>query len=69
MKREFQMMLIVVVCAIMGVVSAMIVNTMYVRGQVIDELIAETTITIGDLQFIVFFMWLLTGIIIGVLKT
>jgi len=63
------MMLIVVVCAIMGVVSAMIVNTMYVRGQVIDELIAETTITIGDLQFIVFFMWLLTGIIIGVLKT
>ena len=67
MKREFQMMLIVVVCAIMGVVSAMIVNTMYTRGQIIDELLAETTITISDLMFVVFFMWVLMGIIIGVL--
>jgi len=67
LKREFQAMLIVIVCAILGIVSAMIINTMYVRGQIIDELITGT-ITIGDLQFIVFFAWLLIGIIIGVLK-
>ena len=61
-------MLVMVVSAIMGVISAMIVNTMYVRGQIIDELITGT-ITISDLMFVVFFAWLLMGIIIGVLKS
>ena len=67
MRKEFQTMLIVIVCAILGVVSAMIVNTMYVRGQIIDEFITGT-ITIDDLMFVVFFAWLVVGIIIGVLK-
>jgi len=60
-------MVIVIVCGILGIVSAMIVKTMYVRGHVIDEMITGT-ITIGDLQFVVFFAWLLIGIMIGALR-
>jgi len=67
LRREFRTMVIVVVCGILGVVSAMIVKTMYIRGHVIDEMITGT-ITIGDLQFVVFLAWLLIGIMMGALQ-
>jgi len=60
-------MVIVIVCGILGIVSAMIIKTMYVRGHVIDEMITGT-ITIDDLQFVIFLAWLLIGIMIGALR-
>jgi hypothetical protein len=70
MRKEFNMMLIVVVCAILGIVCAVIVYQLYTNGILIDEIIEESsTISIDDLMFIVFFAWLFVGIVIGVFKS
>lgn len=70
MKRTFNMALIIVVCALLGVVTDMIINQLYTNGIFIDEIItASETITINDLLFIVFFAWLFTGIVIGILRS
>lgn len=67
MRKEFDMMLIVVVCAVLGVICAVIVNTLYTQGILIDAMIGSS-ISITDLQFLVFFLWLVAGIIVGVMK-
>lgn len=70
MKKELNMMLVIVVCAIIGLVCAVLVYTMYTNGIIIDELVTESsTISINDLTFIVFFGWTFIGIVIGVLKS
>jgi len=67
MKKEFNMMLIVVVCAMLGIISAVIVNLLYTNGIIIDELITNT-ISINDVMFSIFFAWIVMGIIIGVFR-
>lgn len=67
MRKEVDMMLIIVVCAILGVVTAVIVNLLYTNGIIFDELITDS-ITIDDAMFIVFLIWVIVGIIIGVFK-
>jgi len=66
-RKEFEMMLVILVCAILGVITAMIANLLYTNGIIIDELISGT-ITISDFMFIIFFIWIIVGIIIGVFK-
>ena len=66
MRKEFDMMLIVVVSAILGVVCAAIVNVLYTQSVITDTMLSG--ITIGNLGFIIFFLWLMVGIIMGVLK-
>lgn len=67
MRKEFELMLIIVICAILGIVTAIVVNLLYTNGIVIDELIVNT-ISIEDVMFLVFFAWIVVGIIIGVFK-
>lgn len=67
MRKEFITMLIIIVCAILGVISAIMVKTLYTNGVILDELIINT-ISIEDVQFFVFFAWLIVGIIAGVLR-
>lgn len=67
MRKEFNMMLTVVVCAILGIICVALVNVLYTQGIIIDEMIGGT-LSIADLGFIIFFLWLLIGIIIGVMK-
>ena len=67
MRREFTITLTVLVCAILGIVNAMIIKQLYMRGIIIDEMITGT-ITISDLMFFVFFIWVLIGILLGALR-
>lgn len=67
MKKEFSMMLIIVVCAVLGIICAAIANILYEQGVIINSLI-NSSITIADFQFAIFFVWLIVGIIIGVMK-
>lgn len=67
MRKQFELMLIILVCGILGVITSVIANQLYTQGIIIDELISGT-ITINDLTFIIFFAWIVIGIIIGVFK-
>jgi len=67
MKKEVNVLLIIVVCAILGIITAVVVNLLYTNGVVIDELIANT-ISIDDVMFVVFLLWIVVGIVIGVFK-
>ena len=67
MRKEFNMMLIVVVCAILGIVCAAILNILYTQG-ILADFLANTSITIIDLEFLIFFFWLIGGIVLGVMK-
>lgn len=66
MRKEFDMMLIVVVCAILGVICAVIVDLLYTQGVITDTMLSG--VTIENLSFIIFFFWMVTGIVIGVFK-
>ena len=66
MRKEFTMMIIMVISAILGVVSAAIVGQLNTDGYITSLLINGMTIT--DLQFLVFFVWLLGGMAAGILK-
>lgn len=67
MRKEFNMMLVIVVCAILGIVTAAAVNLLYTQGIMIDSILGGT-ITISDFEFVIVLVWIITGIIIGVLK-
>jgi len=58
------MLLIILTCTIIGIVMAMITQTMYNEGIFIDELITGT-ITITDLMFAIVFLWVIAGVILG----
>ena len=66
MKKEFNMMLIMIVSAILGVVSAAILGQLNTQGYISGLLIGGMTIT--NLQFLVFFLWLIGGMAAGILK-
>lgn len=67
MRKEFEMMLIVVTCSIVGFVLAMIIKTMYDNGVIFDELISGG-ITVTDVMLVVTMLWMLIGVIISVLR-
>jgi ABC-type thiamin/hydroxymethylpyrimidine transport system permease subunit len=66
MRKEFNTMLIMVVSAILGVVCAIILGQLNTQGYVSGLLIGG--ITIDQLQFLVFFIWLIGGMAAGILK-
>jgi len=67
MQREFESMLIVLVCVVLGIVMAMMIKTLNDEG-IIVNLLVTGTITLEHLMFIVFFMWLLVGILLAVTR-
>lgn len=67
MQKEFGMMLIVIVCTILGVICAAITNVLFTQG-IINNSIIWNVITISNFEFIIVLAWLVTGIIIGVMK-
>jgi hypothetical protein len=68
MRKEFNMMLIVVVCSILGIVFAAGLNLLYTQGIVLDQIVANSGIGINEITFFVFLAWMIAGIVIGVLK-
>lgn len=66
MRKEFQAMLVMVVCSIIGVIFAAMVGLLYEQGYITGLLIG--TITIENLQFLIFFLWLISGAVAGSLK-
>ena len=68
MKKEFNMLIIIMVCAVLGIVSAGLIGVMYTQGPLVAFLANTPSVTLADLQFMVFFVWLIIGIIAGSLK-
>lgn len=68
MRKEFEMMLIILVCAALGLITANIINLLYTQGIIFDRIVANTGVKIEDLMFFVFFAWVVAGIIIGVFR-
>ena len=68
MKKEFNMLIIIMVCAVLGIVSAGLIGVMYTQGTLAAFLANTPSVTLADLQFMVFFVWLLGGIALGVYK-
>jgi len=64
---DFDTLVIVLVCGVIGIVNAMIFNTLNDRGVIINELLVGT-ISITDLMIIVILVWLMLGIIIAAVK-
>ena len=68
MKKEFNMLIIIMVCAVLGIVSSGLIGVMYTQGPLAAFLANTPSVTLADLQFMVFFVWLIMGIIAGSLK-
>ncbi len=66
MRKEYNMMVTIVVCGIMGLISAVIVTQLYTNGYITSLLM--NGMTIGDLQFLVFFIWIIFGLVAGVMR-
>ncbi len=67
-NKEYQMMITIVVCAIMGVICAVIAGQLWTQGPLADYFSQTTAFTELDLQTLIFFLWLLGGIALGVYK-
>lgn len=67
MRKELQILLIIVTCAVLGLITANIIYILYTQNIVVNELLTGS-ITINSLMFLVFFVWLIVGIVIGVMK-
>jgi len=66
MRREINTVGVILVCAAMGIVFAMIVQNLNTQGILIPMLLDSVNLTIGHLMFLVFFIWLIIGIMLGV---
>lgn len=66
MKKEFNMMLIMLVSTLIGIIFAIIMGQLYTEGYISSLLV--NGMTISDLQFLIFFVWLIGGMIAGVMK-
>jgi len=66
MRKEFNMMLIMVVSAVIGIVCAIILGQLNTQGYISGLLIGG--MTIANLQFLIFFIWLISGMAAGILK-
>ena len=66
MRREINTVGVILVCAVIGIVFAMIVQNLNTQGILIPMLLDSINLTIGHLMFLVFFIWLIIGIMLGV---
>jgi len=68
-SRDVEAMLIVAVFGTLGVVSAIIINHLYNKGIVIDELMSHFGLTsIVDVQVFTIILFLIFGIVLGALR-
>lgn len=65
-EKEINMIGVILVCSVIGIVFAMIIQRLNTDGILIPMLLVGSTITIGQLMFIVFFIWLIIGVMLGV---
>lgn len=66
MKKEVNAMLMMVACAIIGVIFAAIVGLLYTEGYI--SAMFDTSFTIANMQFLVFIAWLIVGAVLGALR-
>ena len=67
MRREINTVGVILVCAVMGIVFAMIVQNLNTQGILIPMLLDSVNLTIGHLMFLTFFIWLIIGVVLGML--
>ena len=65
--KDFEALVIILVCGVLGIVNAMIFNTMNTEGIIIDSFVSGN-ITILDIMTYTIILWLLVGIIIAAVK-
>lgn len=65
-RKEANMVGVILVCAMIGIAMATIVQILNTHDILIPMLIYGSALTLEHLMFIVFFMWLLIGVILGV---
>jgi hypothetical protein len=66
MRKETNMMFIIVTCAILGIIACGVISILYSNGIFIDELIVNT-VTIDDIMIIIVLSSIITGIILSIL--
>ena len=66
MKKEFNAILIMIVGAVLGIISAVLIGQLNTDGYISGILIGG--MTIANLQFLVFFVWFIGGLVIGILR-
>ena len=64
---DFEALVIIFICGVVGIVFAMIFTTIYDQGYFVDAL-SNMNITIEEVRIIVIVVWLIVGIIIAAVK-
>lgn len=67
MRKQFTMMLIVVVSAILGVVLTAIATTLYNQGY-ISMIVTSSGMTLAQMQFLIIGACLFIGVVMGASK-
>lgn len=68
MRKEFNAMLIVLVCTLIGFIFAQMIAILNENGILIDKILSATDITLAELQFVILFLWLVFGLFLGVTR-
>ncbi len=64
---DFNTVVIILVCGVLGLVNALIINNLYENGILIQEFVSGS-ITIETLMTLVIVVWLMVGIILAAFK-
>jgi len=64
-RKELNTVGVILVCAIIGIVFSIVVYTLNSQGIIIPALLDDVNITIENVMFIIFFIWLIIGVILG----
>ncbi len=64
---DFNTVVIILVCGVLGLVNALILNNLYENGILIQEFVSGS-ITIETLMTLVIIVWLMVGIILAAFK-
>lgn len=67
MDRDLASGLIVFSCGMIGLLFAAIIQALYTRGILIDEMITGS-ITVPDLQSVIILVWIIVGVLLAVLR-
>ena len=68
MRKEFNSMLIMVVCAIIGIILTALATTLYNQGY-ISTMIISSGMTLSQMQFLIFGACLFIGVVMGAVKS
>lgn len=65
---DFDALVIILVCGVIGIANAMIFDTLNTRGIGVDQIVTAN-FTITSLMSIVIVLWLFIGVIVAAVKT